>query len=144
MTTWVIVADSSRARIFAAATPLGPLQELETLAHPAGRLHAQDLTSDLPGRAFDSVGDGRHAMGQPVEPKEEEALRFARQIAERLDTGRKEGRYDKAVIVAAPKFLGYLRQCQSAPVTALIVAEIAKDLTRHMPEEIRAQVPERL
>ncbi|MCW8855424.1 MAG: host attachment protein, partial [Gammaproteobacteria bacterium] len=49
-TTWVVVADSSRARIFTAETSTSALQEIETLAHPEGRLHEQALSSDLPGK----------------------------------------------------------------------------------------------
>ncbi len=82
--TWVLVADNSRARIFLAETRNGPLLEIEALAHPESRLHAQELTSDLPGRAFDSGGQGRHAMELEVEPKQHEVHAFAKQISDRL------------------------------------------------------------
>lgn len=59
---WVVVADSSSCRLFAAGKPIGPLQELESLVHPEGRMHGRDLVSGQPGRAFDSKGAGRHAM----------------------------------------------------------------------------------
>lgn len=143
--TWVVVADSSRARIFKAETALGPLQELAALAHPEGRLHAQDLTSDLPGRAFDSSGlGGRHAMEQNIDPKENEALKFARQIAEYLENGQNENQFTKLVLVAAPKFLGYLRQSLSDRVVELVSWEIDKNLVQQNAEDIRRHLPERL
>ena len=143
--TWVVVADSSRARIFKAETPLGPLHELETLAHPEGRLHTQDLTSDLPGRAFDTTGEGgRHAMEQQVDPKEREALKFARQISEYLEAAQDESKFHKLVIVAAPRFLGHLRQCLSTRLNGLIAHEIDKNLTQQTAEDIRRHLPERL
>ena len=70
--TWIIVADASRARFFEASGSSSDIFETETLTHPEGRLHEQDLTSDLPGRAYDSSGEGRHAMGSSVEPKKHE------------------------------------------------------------------------
>ena len=143
--TWVVVADSSRARVFTVQTPRGPLQELESLVHPEGRLHEQDLTTDLPGRAFDSSGDGgRHAMGQSVAPKEHEIQKFAKHVSERLEAARIEGKYDKLILVAAPKFLGQLRQNLSASAAALVFQEIAKNLSQHDAADIRRHLPERL
>jgi protein required for attachment to host cells len=142
--TWVVVADSSRARIFAVDQPRGPLQELDILAHPEARLHEQELTTDLPGRAFDSGGEGRHAMGQGVSPKEQEALRFAKRTADYLEAARVEGRFDKLILVAAPRFLGQLRQQFSPPAAAAIVQEIAKNLAQQPADEIRQHLPERL
>ena len=47
--TYILVADNVRARIFTAAAPASPLEEIEALAHAEGRLHDRDITSDLPG-----------------------------------------------------------------------------------------------
>ena len=144
-TTWVVVADSSRARIFKAESAQGPLQELASLAHPEGRLHAHELTSDLPGRAFDSSGlGGRHAMEQNIDPKENEAMKFARQVAEHLENGQSENQFTRLVLVAAPKFLGHLRQNLSDRVVALVSQEIDKNLVQQSTEDIRRHLPERL
>jgi len=143
-TTWIVVADSSRARIFTVDKPLGPLQELESLTHPQARLHEQDLTTDLPGRSFDSGGEGRHAMSQNTSPKEQESLKFAKRIADHLEAARVDGQCDKLVIAAAPRFLGQLRQYLSTTTAALIEQEIAKNLTQHPVAEIRQLLPERL
>ena len=40
--TWVLVAESSRAKLYAADGNLAPLSELEDLVHPAGRHVADD------------------------------------------------------------------------------------------------------
>ena len=67
---WIVVADQSKARVFTVDDPRGELRELEHLEHLAGSDQAQTLGSDRPGRSFDSSGQGRHAMGTSVEPKE--------------------------------------------------------------------------
>jgi protein required for attachment to host cells len=50
-TKWVVVAESSRARIFAFLQAGLAMEELEGLTHPASRAHERDLISDRPGRS---------------------------------------------------------------------------------------------
>ncbi len=142
--TWVVVADSTRARILKADNAVGPLSELETLVHPESRLHERDLISDAPGRAFDRAGQGRHAMGQQVSPKEHEIEAFTRQVAERLDHARENGELEQLIIVAPPSVLGKLRKALPQEVSRLVTLEVDKNLTRLSPGEIRAHLPERL
>jgi len=66
---WVVTAESSRARIFAVENRIGPMRELEDIAHTEGRTRDQDMVSDRPGRAFDSSGENRHAMERQVDPQ---------------------------------------------------------------------------
>ena len=141
---YVLVADSAVARIFTARGPDGPLNEVESLSHTASRLHERDLASDRPGRTFDSVGGGRHAKELEVSPKEEEAVRFAEQLAERMHAGRTAGEFDRLMVVAAPRYLGLLREKLDPATRALVGFELDKDLTRHIPEEIRSHLPEKL
>ena len=141
---WVLVANSSIARIFSAPAALGGLNEIESYSHSASRALDQELNADRPGRTFDSMGSGRHAKEATVSPKEEEAVRFAEQLAARLDEARAKGDLDALMIVAAPRFLGLLRQ-KLDPVTRDIVSlEIDQDLTRLAAKEIRKRLPERL
>ena len=103
-TTWVIVADSARARVLEAESANGPLTEVDALVHPASRLHPQKITSDLPGRSFDRGGQGRHAMESQVDPRRHEQVRFATELAHYLGTARTEGRFERLVIIAGPAF----------------------------------------
>ena len=141
---YIAVADSAGCRLFAADEPTGPLRELEDLSHPEARLHERDLVSDLPGRAFDSMGAGRHAMEVQVSPKKQEAINFAGRIAERLEAGRTNNEFDKLALVAAPEFLGLLRDKLSAPLRGLVTHEIGKNLVREDARTIRARLPEKL
>jgi protein required for attachment to host cells len=139
--TWVLVADSARARFFTAETPKGPLTEFEDLVHPEARVHARDLTSDRPGRSFDRAGQGRHPMGSLNAAKEHEAEDFARAIASRLEAGRNAGQFEQIVVVAPPDFLGLLRKAIGHSTAKLISAEISKNLARRTPEAIRSMLP---
>jgi len=142
--TWVVVADRSAARIFKAATPTGGLDELESLVHPEGRMRAQDLTSDLPGRAFDSKGKGRHAMESEVGPRAHEAIAFARELAGRMAAARSRGEIERLVLVAAPEFLGLLREALGGGTRRLVEAEFALNLVKMTPAAIRSRLPDKL
>jgi protein required for attachment to host cells len=142
--TWVVVSESTRARIYAADTPRSPLTEVEDYAHTASRMHAQELTSDLPGRAFDSGGQGRHAMGQKTSPSEREHVEFARTIGQRIEAGRLGGDFENLILVAPPEFLGHLRKNQDSVTREKVVLEIGKNLVTKDAEDIRAHIRDQL
>jgi protein required for attachment to host cells len=142
--TWIVVADSSAARFFGADEPTGPITELEAMAHPEGRMPARELTSDLPGRAFDSAGQGRHAMESEVGPREQSAIDFAHLIARRIEKARVGGEADRVALVAPPDFLGLLRKALTAPAKRMVVYESDHNYVRLSPREIRERLPERL
>jgi len=140
---WVMVADKSKARIFTVADPRGALMDEVVLEHPQAREREQTLTSDRPGRSFDSKGQGRHAMGTSVEPDQQETLRFAKQIADHVQAAHNEGRCDRLLLVAGPPLLGLLREPLNT-LTGLRVSEIEKNLGQYDAREIRKHLPERL
>ena len=142
--TWVVVADSSRARIFKPETPSSPLTELETLTHPESRLHDQELTSDLPGKHANDTGIGAHGFEDKTEPKKQEAINFAHELARELEKAYTDHEFRQLILVAAPAFLGLLRETLSEPVRAVVRLEIDKDLTKESAEDIRAHLPKYL
>jgi len=140
-TTWVLVMDSSKARILSGLHPKETLIELEVLDHPQGRQHAQTLTTDLPGRAMDSAGKGRHAMANSTEPKRHEAIVFAKQIADKLNRSGDNKDYDQLIIFAPPTFLGILREQLSNNTAKKIIHDDHKNLVQHTIEDIKAHLP---
>lgn len=139
--TWLVVAESSRARIFSLENTKGPMDEILTLDNLESRAHEQELTSDLPGRTFDSGGQGRHAMGKSVEPKQHETIGFAKRIAEHLDNHRKSGDFQQIIIFAAPAFLGLLRENMNEQTNKLVVHEHNKNLVQLPVDKIREHLP---
>ena len=133
----VIVAESSRARIFEMENPSIPLKEIRDMVHPESRAHVQELTSDLPGRSFDSHGQGRHAMETSVDAKEQESIQFAEQLAALINSEYIERKTDRIYIAAAPHFLGLLRKKLDNETKRHIVRQINKNLVTMNEEEIR-------
>ncbi len=135
--TWVVVAESSRARIFQAESRLKPMKEIEGLAHPESRARVLDINADNAGRAFDSAGQGRHAMENEVDPKKHEAEMFAKQIADHLDKARAKGEFEALIVIAPPEFLGLLRKHVNPVTTKTMAKAVSKNLVREPEEVIR-------
>lgn len=142
--TWLMVADVSSAKIFnlekgRALTILKQYEEQDN------RKHLSDLTADLPGRTFNSAGDGaRHAMEAKTTHKQQGAREFARKLCHELDSSRENGEFNKLVVAAAPSFLGELRKNMSQNTSRLVSTEITKNLTALNNEEILEHLPERI
>ena len=138
---WVTVADSSRARIFKADSSSSPLEEIQTLAHPAARLHEGDLTTDRSGRDTNSTS-GSHGFGAETEAKDEEAARFASLVCSTLEAAHQKGSFNKLYIVAAPSFLGLLRKYRSNNVKQVVAEELSKNIATLDAKTIRSHLPE--
>lgn len=141
--TWVVVADTSRARIFSADKPASQLFETEILNNPEARLHQGDLVSDRPGRDRNSIA-GTHNMGHESDAKEEQAVRFASEVCNRLEQGRVKSQFDKLYIVAAPSFLGLIRKHQTPALKKIVAGEIAKNMALKEAVDIKKCLPEYL
>ena len=139
----ILIADQTKATLYTVTDPRGPLEEVAQLHHPEGRERAQELKSDRHGRSFDSNGAGRHAMGTSVDPREQESMRFAGEIVNRLRRAFNSHRYTRLCVVAGPRFLGILRDKLGNPGN-LKITEIRKNLGQYNAREIRAMLPERL
>jgi protein required for attachment to host cells len=138
---WVIVADSSQARIFSAENSQADLIEIETLLHPEGRLHDRDMESDLPGKTSGPQGAGGHAYSDEHSPKEQEEINFATRVAHHLSDELNQNKYDRLFMVAAPSFLGDLRNALSSRVEKHIAFSLGKNIVKLSPEEIRSHLP---
>ena len=140
---WVVVADAGRARIFAADKPVGDLAELEALSNPEARLHEGELVSDRGGRVS-AAGGAAHGYGQADAAKNGRVARFAAEVAQHIEAARQRHAFEKIYIIAAPAFLGLLRKQRSDALAALVAQEVASDLTRRSPPEIRQHLPQYL
>lgn len=141
---WILVADSSRARVFETESVKSPIKEIDDLAHPEARQHEQSLTSDLPGKQAESSSGSHHAVANETDPKQHEADNFAREISQYLENAKNNNRFNYLVIFSAPSFLGLLRDQLTADTLKLVSYELDKNLVRHSEDEIRQHLPERL
>jgi protein required for attachment to host cells len=141
MTTWVLVADNSRARFFAAEKSASPLQEVRDLLYPEARLREGDLVSDKPGRDR-NPHTGAHGVGNDASHKQDGADRFALEVCSELESARNGGAFRKLYVVAAPQFLGLLRKHQSSSLKQMVAGEVDKNLTTKDTAAIRKHLPD--
>ncbi|WP_341501485.1 host attachment protein [Gallaecimonas sp. GXIMD4217] len=139
--TWLVVADSSRARFFDVADRKGTLKELDALAHPESRLHEGKMTSDRPGHARDGNGMARYSIDSDQGAKTHEAMRFAKEVSQYLEAKRQGKAYEQLVLVASPKFLGQLRNELTPSSRALVIGEYDKALGQLDCDEIAGHLP---
>jgi protein required for attachment to host cells len=142
MSTWILVADNGRARVFAADKATGPLQEVRDLLYPEARLHEGDLVTDKAGRDRNPGAGGAHGFGVDDARKHDGADRFAQEVCNLLESARNSGSFAKLYVVAAPQFLGLLRKHQSYSLRQLVAGEIDKNLTTHDSAAIRKHLPD--
>ncbi len=138
---WVIIANSSQARIFKAGPNREQLDEIEALVHPESRMHTGDIISDNQGEAVGSTGNERYPMEPATSPKKNEHIAFARQISSFLEDLRNQGKIEKIYLAANPAFLGLLRQELSSTISQCVQEEIGKDITHLTNKEIREYFP---
>ena len=126
---WVVVADESNAIVYARDTRSGPLRKVFSLDNEAARMKTEQLISDSGGRSFDSKGKGRHTItSDKADPKKHAASIFAKQIAKRIGTVMHDGSCRGFALIAAPRFLGVLREAVSAATSAEPYATVDKEM----------------
>lgn len=141
--TWVIAADSWRARMFRADSAAGKITEVRTLVNPEARLREGDLVTDTGGGGQALGGASRHIFSQPSE-KEHQENQFAREVAEEIDQLRREGQLDRVYIVAEPRFLGRLRENYSRELQKRVGVEVPRHVTAQSASRIRELLPFRI
>ena len=140
--TWILVADSSRARFFSATSAKSTFNEVTDLANAEGRLHEREITTDLPGKGAGKDAGSKHSYENEVSPKQQEIQAFAREIARYLEDAQAANKFDQLILVAAPTFLGLLRKQLSDQVLKKIFFELDKNLANHDVDAIRKHLPE--
>jgi protein required for attachment to host cells len=127
--TWVLVADSARARAVRWTGRLGPLDAVEDFDFSYQHQPGRDIMSERPGRTHESHGTTRHAIEPHSDPVRQAEHRFADHVAEQLSARFARKDFDRLVLVAGPTMLGDLRAALPDAIRKTVHGELAKDLT---------------
>jgi protein required for attachment to host cells len=134
---WVLVAESSRAKLYSAESRNAALEEIEAFVHSGSRLHEGDLVSDQAGSDGGSVGQGRHVLDRKTSARDTERTEFAKSLARHIEAARKEKAFDRLVLIAPPSFLGLLREHLSDEVMERVIEQIDKNLVQQPASAVR-------
>jgi protein required for attachment to host cells len=129
-TTVALVANASRAHLFRVEIATGKWTPLETLDHPAGRMHDRDLWEGAPDPEKDP--HGRHKV---------EAERFAKHVAGELGRRHDQRVFRRLVVVAPAEFMGMLRPELPKRVAESVIEERTQDLSNVRADELAARIP---
>jgi len=137
--TWIVLADSGRARLYEVKGVRRDWTRVRELDHPESRLHESELLSDKPGRVKQS--SGRRAALEWRTPRHKvEAEKFAREVSKVLTAMVDALPPERIVLVTPPPFLGLLRDKLVARVEALIVSVVEKDYLHLEPPELKERL----
>ena len=126
---WVVVADEAKAIVYTQETKSGPLERLLALDNDSERKKTASLIADRGGRSFDSHGEHRHTLArEKADPHRHIAMQFAKNIAERVTGAIQSGECREFSLVAAPRFLGMLRDALAVAGNADPVLTIDKEV----------------
>ncbi len=143
-TTCIVSADRGRARFFLESDRNKPWQEIENMVSPSARTHTSEEYTDKLGTL--AAGKSMHGTGGALPnsqyepqttPDDRETEVFAKDVCGYLLKARQEGRFDKLALVAAPTFLGALRNELDPQLKPLVTYEINKDYVHSNGQQLR-------
>lgn len=141
--SWILVADGAHARVFERIDDENALHEIACFANPDGRASGRSLSRGRPPRVQESSAETRHAIEPHTTLRDKSAERFARELCDVLERGRKEQRYERLVLVVPPRFLGTLHAILGKPLRDSVVGEYRRNLTTLPADEIASRLPRR-
>ena len=130
LTTWIVIADGSRARIVAQREGGTGFDVVSEAASEEAHTPSREIWSDRPGRTQESGYSGRHGIEPRNDPHVERKAAFIRDPAVRLNQAAAEKRFDNLVLFAPPRCLAELHDALDDGVRGKIKAATPKDLTK--------------
>jgi len=136
---YILIADSSRAKIFRTHIPLESLEMVYEEVNVQGRKKASDLYSDKAGTQQSGSG-GFHSFAGERQSFEE--MKFSRKLCHLLQKEYLAGEFSKLMLIAAPHFLGELRKHLEYECKEALLMTIDKDLVNLSENEIMTRILE--
>jgi protein required for attachment to host cells len=127
--TWILVANSARARCFECSADRGGLELLSSFECPQSRAKGVDLANDRSGYEEMGHGHGSADMAQRASPRIQVRDVFARDLARFLSAGIAAQRCSALVILASLPFLGRIKAHLSPLAGKALTSAIGRDMT---------------
>lgn len=135
---WIVVANAARARIFERDDENQALREIADFVHTPSRQKASTLGNDRPGHARKS--EASTAFAPHTALLEREHQRFAREVAQLLETSALEHGMPGLVLLASNPFLGELKAALGDAARRLLKHSTPVDLTTYRDGELEQRV----
>ncbi len=136
-TTWILVSDAARGRLFETAGTHGALTEFACYTNPDLRgLAQQEGSGHTTPRTQESVGPARHIIEPHTSRRDKSTHAFAHMIVSDLLEANSHHRYERLFLVAPPHFLGMLREQLGDTDAAHVEGELGNDLVALSSDEL--------
>lgn len=139
--TWILVADAGRARIFSAIktrlfthTHPSELTLISEHEHSESRKMDSELVSDRQGH----FGSGTFV--EQTDPKRHQEDVFALELGKILQHACNENQLHDVILIAPPAFMGMLNKHLCQAVNKLVSLRIEKDYTRDNEQKLIQQL----
>ena len=134
---YILVADSSFAKIFKAGKQLDDISLVHTIENPEGRKQNRELDSDDGGmRAV--MQANTHGAGDDSDSHGHDVEMFAKELCDLLRKEHLDGKFNSLQIAAGPQLLGMLRQNLSDDCQKVLSKTVNKNLIHAGEKDIAA------
>ncbi|MDP3708982.1 MAG: host attachment protein [Polaromonas sp.] len=140
---WILIANASQARLLQREHG-NLLVVLDSFEHPESRSKISDLADDKMGWEKADRGFGGSAYQAPMDAKQKEHMRFARELADHLEPQALQGSFRSLAIFASSPFLGELKTELGAATARLLSSTHDLDLTSFDLGELEQRVASEL
>ncbi|HZI06120.1 MAG TPA: host attachment protein [Archangium sp.] len=137
---WILVANASRAKLFATDERAEKWDLREEFQHEESRSMSRQLLNQPDNPNAGSLHKPQ-PENQPDARQQLEIDRFARELAARLERGLNDHAYDRLVIAAPPGLLGMLRKLISTRVHQKLMLDFRADYMNVPDRELPERIP---
>lgn len=130
----IVIADAEHARLVR-PNPANVLHTAQQFDSATAHKQSSDLRSDHSGASYHSDATAHHALAPRHDPHDLEKEKFARFLAQQLNTMPPES-FDGLVIAAPAHCLHTVLETLDAPVQAKLAGTVKKDLVKTPDDEL--------
>ncbi len=132
--TWLLIANSERARCFERHAPDHSLTELTDFVFPRASL------TDVTGKGHGRTGHAGTQFERRTEAQDKSRTSFARELADYLNEAIAAKRYSFLVLIANSPMLGEIKPLLSLGASNTVIRCVASDLTHLTGLELKKSI----
>ncbi|MGA0610796.1 host attachment protein [Caldimonas sp. KR1-144] len=125
----ILIANAGEARLLRRSSSAEPMELLASLAHAPSRAKGSELGDERAGHASMDRRPGGVSFPPRATAKQKEHVRFADELAQRLDRELAAGQVDRVAVFASSPFLGELKRRLSDGARKALRVTVDTDLT---------------
>lgn len=137
---WFLVANATRAHLYARDDADAKLQLVHAFEHPQSRLKTAALGDDKAGREMSDRGFGGAAYEPRLDAHRKEHLRFAHELCVFMEHEAQRGAFESLALFAPDPFLGDVKKALGPACTRHLALASDTDLSHVGPAELARRI----